>query len=211
MPLSATTSSSEHAKKQIVSAFLSEAGTSGWNDISLEKACNSIDCDYSYARALFPEGAAEIADYYLEMINRQMLLELGKYNLPAMKIRERIKCALMIRLKIAEPHKEAIRSLLGHLGMHAPKAVANLAKLSDIVWRTAGDTSTDYNYYTKRMMLSGVYSATLLFWLNDTSKNHSETEQFLDRRINNVMQVEKAKKTAIDLFDAAEKKIRRYL
>lgn len=213
MKPSAHPPSSEHAKKQIVTAFLAEAAFHGWNDESLKKSCKSLGYEYSYSRALFPAGASEIADYYLHQVNSEMRERLSKAHLPALKIRERIKQGVLIRLKITEADKAAIKSLLAFFSQpsHAPKAVRSLAALSDTIWRAAGDTSTDYNYYTKRLLLSGVYSSTLLFWLNDTSPNHAETETFLDRRINDVMQIEKVKKSGSDLVNIAEKKLRRFL
>jgi ubiquinone biosynthesis protein COQ9 len=61
------------------------------------------------------------------------------------------------------------------------------------MWYAAGDKSTDFNFYTKRATLAGVYSATLLYWLNDRSAGSEATWAFLDRRIDNVMAFEKLK------------------
>ena len=46
------------------------------------------------------------------------------------------------------------------------------------------------NWYTKRAILAGVYASVLLFWLGDDSYEFADTWEFLDRRINNVMQIE---------------------
>ena len=61
------------------------------------------------------------------------------------------------------------------------------------MWRIAGDTATDYNHYSKRLILSGVYGSTLLAWLDDQSEGWSETGAFLDRRLAGVMRFEKWK------------------
>jgi ubiquinone biosynthesis protein COQ9 len=64
------------------------------------------------------------------------------------------------------------------------------------MWRAAGDTATDFNFYTKRGILAGVYSATLMRWFTDTSENEADTAAFLAARIDNVMQFEKFKAQA---------------
>jgi ubiquinone biosynthesis protein COQ9 len=71
-----------------------------------------------------------------------------------------------------------------------PQAVWRTA---DTMWKAAGDTSTDQNWYTKRMTLSAVLSAVVLYWLNDDSEGYSDTWAFLDRRIEDVMKIETAK------------------
>jgi ubiquinone biosynthesis protein COQ9 len=95
------------------------------------------------------------------------------------------------------PAREAARSALSILAM--PQNVALALKIgwrsADLMWRLAGDTATDYNHYTKRLILSGVYASTLLAWLDDQSEGWIETGAFLDRRLADVMRFEKWKST----------------
>jgi len=79
------------------------------------------------------------------------------------------------------------------LPQYAPEGAKLVWGTADAIWAALGDTSEDVNWYTKRAMLSAVYSSTVLFWLGDTSEGHAETWAFLDRRIENVMQIEKVK------------------
>ena len=69
----------------------------------------------------------------------------------------------------------------------------SLYKITDTIWQLAGDTSTDFNYYTKRTTLAAIYITTLMYFINDFSENHIYTTLFLERRINNVIQMHKAK------------------
>lgn len=40
-----------------------------------------------------------------------------------------------------------------------------LALMVDDIWYWAGDRSTDFNWYTKRALLAGIYTSTgLLIW-----------------------------------------------
>ena len=76
---------------------------------------------------------------------------------------------------------------------HAALSAKLLWQAADAMWRAAGDTATDYNHYTKRLILSGIYSATLLHWTQDDSEDFAATRRFIDRRIDGVMRFEKAK------------------
>lgn len=112
-----------------------------------------------------------------------------------MKIRDRIRTAVRCRLEANSAHREAIRHALAVLA--SPLAGSLGARLLyrtvDAIWYAAGDTSTDFNFYTKRGILAAVYSSTLLFWLADRSPQSADSWAFLDRRIDNVMQFEKLK------------------
>src|SRR5262249_37200559 len=116
-------------------------------------------------------------------------------DLKAMKIRERIATAVQTRLSLLKPHKEAARRAAAYLSLppNLPLATKLLYNTVDAMWRAAGDTSTDFNFYTKRGILVGVYSSTLMRWFNDQSDGDVETDAFLAARIENVMQFEKLK------------------
>ena len=112
-----------------------------------------------------------------------------------MKIRERVTFAVRQRLEAIGPNEEAARKARARLLL--PDAAGLGAKLvwttSDMIWRALGDPSTDFNFYTKRMTLSAVYTSSLTAWLADMSEDKAEAAAFLDRRIENVMQFEKVK------------------
>jgi len=116
-------------------------------------------------------------------------------DLAGMKVRERITTAVLTRLEILKPHKEAARRAAAFLMMPANAALGMklVYQTVDAMWRAAGDTSTDFNFYTKRAILAGVYTTTLMRWFTDNTADESETRTFLDTRIGNVMQFEKFK------------------
>lgn len=123
-----------------------------------------------------------------------MLEKLAQADLEDMKFRDRVAAAVRFRLEAVED-KEVVRrgTTLFALPMYAADGAAAIWGTADAIWTALGDTSEDVNWYTKRATLSGVYSATVLYWLGDTSEDHAETWAFLDRRIENVMQIEKLK------------------
>ena len=102
----------------------------------------------------------------------------------------------MIRLSLCLKYKEAIRSsiLITALPINSKKSIGILYRTCNSIWRTIGDKSTDFSFYTKRVSLAAVYSSTLLFWLNDTSKDQEETSLFLDRRLNDISKIPQLKR-----------------
>jgi ubiquinone biosynthesis protein COQ9 len=124
-----------------------------------------------------------------------MLTAFPAERIDAMKIRERISALISHRLETLRPHKEALRRALAVLAMpQNALAAGRLAwRSADRIWRVAGDTATDYNHYTKRTILIGVYGSTTLVFLDDESEDMAVTRAFLARRIDDVMRFEKAK------------------
>lgn len=172
-----------------------EAAFDGWSDTALENAAKGQDIDPAVARLAFPDGAVGMIDAWIQHIDALMQHDFGKERLSAMKIRDKITEMVWYRFTAVESEKEALRRAIAVLAV--PANLGKAGKISwrtaDLIWRMAGDTATDYNHYTKRTILTGVYSSTLMHFLDDDSDGHKETRAFLERRIENVMQFEKVK------------------
>ncbi|MBE9555052.1 MAG: COQ9 family protein, partial [Proteobacteria bacterium] len=110
------------------------------------------------------------------------------------RVTERVRTAVQIRLRQAEPHREAVRRSLAFLAMpqNAVLGAKLLYRTVDAIWHVAGDTATDWNFYSKRGLLAGVFGATVLYWLNDRSEDYADTGDFLDRRLRDVATFGKA-------------------
>ena len=168
----------------------------GWSVEALDMAADQLGADRDVARLAFKDdGAMGMICAWIETIDRQMTLDLPPETLAAMKIRERIRSLVQYRLDAVAGQEEALRRALAIMAMpqNAPRALKTGWNSADVMWRLAGDTATDYNHYTKRMILSGVYGSTLMAFLDDESPDFADTHAFLERRIDNVMQFEKAK------------------
>lgn len=178
----------------LVEAMLPHVPFDGWSEASLAAAARELDLPIERARLAF-SGPAGMVEAFTELADRTMLEELAARGVMAMKVRARITLAVRVRLEQAEPHREAVRRALAvqAIPTNAPSAARTLWRTVDAMWRAAGDTATDYNHYTKRTILGAVYSATLLYWLQDESEARAATWAFLDRRIGDVMSFEKAK------------------
>ncbi len=172
-----------------------EAVFDGWGKNALENVAAAHDIDPDVARLAFPGGAIGMIDAWIGDVDARMREEYPIEKLADMKIRERIRVLVQFRLDAVTGIKEALRSATAI--MANPRHVVRTAKTSwrsaDLMWRLAGDTATDYNHYTKRTILSGVYGSTLMAFLGDDSPDHAETKAFLGRRLDNVMQFEKVK------------------
>ncbi len=180
-------------RDQLIDAVIAHVPFDGWSTTALKAGASDIGVPISEARALFPSGARDMIAWHSNLGDRRMLAALEKMDMPSLKIRERIATAVMTRLRQNAPAREAIRRALSSLAMpqNAPMSLRLLYKTVDAMWYAAGDTATDWNFYTKRGLLSGVYSSTLMVWLNDDSENFAVTEAFLNRRIADVMKVPK--------------------
>lgn len=171
------------------------AAFDGWSKAAVELAAEQAGVAPEIAALAFSGGAMDMIDAWFAHIDTAMLGACPPERLTVLKIREKIATLVEARLDAMAREKEALRRALSILAL--PQNMAHAAKLSwraaDHMWRAAGDTAVDYNHYTKRTLLAGIYAATLLTFLNDESEGHADTRAFLDRRIEGVMRFEKAK------------------
>jgi len=167
----------------------------GWSDKALAMAAAELGVPASRARLAFPGGAPDMIDAWFDAIDRGMATAFPLERIEAMKIRERIAALVMYRLEVINPHKEALRRALAILAQphNLPLAGRLGWRASDRMWRIAGDRATDFNHYSKRAILMGVYGSTSLVYLDDESEGLAATRAFLARRIDDVMRFEKAK------------------
>lgn len=188
----------DQMREAVLAASLPHAVFDGFTDQLLQKAGAEAGISKADLARLFENGAISLIEFYSTHTDQEMEKRLAAMDLKAMKIRERIATAVKTRLMILGPHKEAARraAALLSLPMHAALGAKLMYRTVDAMWRAAGDTSTDFNFYTKRGILAGVYGSTALRWFNDTSEDEKSTDEFLAARIENVMQFEKFKAKA---------------
>lgn len=171
------------------------AGFDGWSEAAVRAAADEMGVDGDVAMLAFKGKGIDMIDAWVEGVDLELARRLPAEKLNAMKIRDRITALLATRLEIMAPDRESLRRALAIMAM--PQNLARAAKMgwrsADRMWRLAGDNATDLNHYTKRMTLSAVYGSTLSVFVNDDSENFADTRAFLDRRIDNVMQIEKVK------------------
>lgn len=178
----------------VIKAALPNVPFDGWTRKTLVEAAEAAGLSGAIPR-LFPGGPADAVAHFMDMADRAMVEDLKAHDLSALKIRAKVALGVRLRLERWTPHREAVRRALA-LSPHpsvAGSVLRNWYKVVDLIWRAAGDKSVDFNFYTKRGLLAAVYGATVLYWLDDRSEGCSGTWAFLDRRIEDVMQVPKIK------------------
>jgi ubiquinone biosynthesis protein COQ9 len=171
------------------------AAFDGWSDKALAMAAAEVGVPAPRARLCFPRGAPEMIDAWFDSLDRDMAAAFPLERVEAMKIRERIRALVMHRIEAVKPDREALRRALAILAQpqNLPLAARLAWRAADRMWRIAGDRATDFNHYSKRAILMGVYGATTLVFLDDDSDGLTQTRAFLDRRIDEVMRFEKTK------------------
>jgi ubiquinone biosynthesis protein COQ9 len=171
------------------------AAFDGWGEQAIAMAAAELGVPADRARLAFPGGAMQMIDAWFDAVDKAMLAAFPAERIAALKIRERISALILFRLETIAPQREALRRALSILVMpgHALEGTRLAWRGADRIWRLAGDTATDFNHYTKRGLLIGVYASTSFVFLDDRSEGLAETRAFLDRRIGDVMRFEKAK------------------
>jgi ubiquinone biosynthesis protein COQ9 len=182
-------------RPQLVTAMLPDVPFDGWTALARDVAADAQGIDRDIAAMALPDAAAMV-DAYIAHADTLMVAAMG--DVSGLKVRDRIRLALRSRLEAASADREAVRLALAVLAQpqHAGLAARSLWRTADTMWRAAGDTATDFNHYSKRAILGAVYSASLLYWLDDDSDDHEATWAFIDRRIDGIMNFEKTKASA---------------
>jgi ubiquinone biosynthesis protein COQ9 len=182
------------ARDAVIRAALPNVPFDGWSQKVLTEAAANVGHGGAVPR-LFPGGASDAVAHFMDMADRAMVEDLKAHDLSVLKVRAKVALGVRLRLERWTPHREAVRRALA-LSPHpafAGKMLKNWYAVVDAIWRAAGDRSVDFNFYTKRGLLAAVYGATVLHWLDDRSEGCGATWAFLDRRIEDVMQVPKIK------------------
>src|SRR6185369_17362363 len=185
----------EQLRRRLALAVGENAVFDGWTRKAVDSAAGQLGIDPVRARLAMPKSQAGMIEVYIAEVDRALANYFTPERLKGLKIREMIRALIWRRIEIMAPAREAVRRALAILAMpqNVPLALRTGWQTADLMWRLAGDTSTDFNHYTKRMTLVAVYGSTLLAWLDDDSEGWSDTAAFLARRIDNVMAFEKWK------------------
>jgi len=193
------------AREAILDAMIETAGRDGWTQRAFDDARRDAGVAGALARLAFPGGPSDVLREFCAAGDRAMsaALEGGAFN--NMKTGARIAAAVRARLEADADHKDAVRMAIAALAtpLNAPLALQALYATVDGIWRAVEDGGRDFSFYTKRASLAGVYSATVLYWLGDTSPGHEKTWRFLDDRLKDVVKIGQARSAAQKLVSSA--------
>lgn len=188
----------DEIRSALAPAIGRNAAFDGWTSTAVSMAAEEIGVDTELAQLACKGGAMALIDGWIDGVDLELARRLPPEKLAAMKISQRITALLATRMEIMAPDREALRRAMAIMAM--PQNLARAARIgwrsADRMWRLAGDEASDFNHYTKRLTLSAVYASLLSVFVNDVSDDFVDSRAFLDRRIDNVMQFEKAKAQA---------------
>ena len=180
----------EHERDRLIEAMLPDVAFDGWSRAALRVAARQMDMPPAEALALFPRGAPDLVSGFSAWADRRMLDWYEAAPPEGQSTGARVKRALALRFEAVAPWREAVRRALAVLAMppHVALGLRLVYDTVDGIWYAAGDTATDFSFYTKRATLAGIYGATLLYWLEDRSDDFADTRDFIDRRLAEVAQ-----------------------
>ena len=183
-----------------IEAMLPNVPFEGWTIRALRAGLAAAGLPEHEATILFPGGAADMVAVFCDLADRRMIEAASA--LTETKLTARVRAVIALRLTMNRPHKEAIRRALAVLALpgNARTAAAITARTVDAIWHAAGDRSADFSWYTKRILLTAVYAATLLFWLHDRSDDDADTRAFIDRRLRGIGRLLRARGRAGSLL-----------
>ena len=175
-------------KDKIIISALKNINFDGWTKESIISGFESNKIKIDNYENIFPNGIIDTILHFADLSDRQMIEKFHETDKSSLKIPDKIKKLLLSRFTILNPNKEAVRKSMAILALpkNANHALKALYKTTDEIWRTVGDQSTDFSFYSKRVILAGVYSTTMMSWLGSIDPDLSKVDEFIDRRLNNV-------------------------
>ena len=176
--------------RRVLAAVLTQVPFDGWTETSYARGLKQAGVGRGEAGLLLPQGLYDVIELLGAEADRHMMERVAdEPGFSRFRVREKVAFAVRARLEAMTPYRPAVKRLMVWYAMptHMTSGFRRLCKTVDLIWRAAGDVSTDFNYYTKRMMLATVLKSTTLFWLDDETPGCRATWAFLDRRIAGVM------------------------
>ena len=177
------------ARGEIYNEIKKYVSLNGWSDEILKEVSKKSNFSYAEILVLFPNGYIELLNMYLNEINNKMTIESKKLNLIHLKVHQRIRELIILRLNIMSLEKKLISKTYFHLFLPNNFKFSSKAlyKSVDQIWFVAKDNSTDFNFYSKRAILAWIYNLVILHFINND--NIEETINLLDKHLKIVSQI----------------------
>jgi len=176
----------------------------GWTWPALIQGAIEGGYDEAILDLCFEGQVSQAVAHYSTMLDEEMVRKVSSLPLDTLKIRERIATCVLARLEAMNSHKEVAHRMLRYLALPSQILMASklIYKTVNVMWYEAGDQTTDFSFYTKRVTLAAVYSSTLIYWMRDDSQDFKETRKFLERRLNDIMLIPRVKRKASQIIQA---------
>ncbi len=171
----------------------------GLNSNTFETIALKHTLNINEINLLFPDGNKDLLEYSLDQLNIELQEYCKSIDLIRLPLHKRIRKILLSKIEIMNKEKNFykkifLNSLLHNKSVSLPK---QLYKSIDQIWYLAGDASVDFSFYTKRLILAGIYSRIVLFFFNNNNQN--ELENLLDLNLKRVAKIPELK-SKINIF-----------
>jgi ubiquinone biosynthesis protein COQ9 len=201
-------------KQKIISKFIELLQFEGWSNNTLEKAAKECGFDSGYLSIIYPGGISEFTNEFITECNDAALKVALDDNFA--KLRTTQKVEEIIYRRIGTYHNvlgsiDNVRKFVGYCGnpVNVPGSLRNIYSFSSDVWYLLGDKSTDFNYYTKRISLSAIYTKCMLYSLSDKSDNLTQTKKYIQKSIDGLMKINKLKQKVNDILNYSKLRTKR--
>ena len=178
----------QETRDRLILAALPHVVFDGWSIKALALAAGDLELDASIPARVLPGGSGSMVAAFVDLADRMMVSDLAEIDMSTLKVPQRIATAIRVRLARWSGDRESIRRALAVVAL--PSNLGLAARLTwtscDAIWAAVGDCSHDFSWYTRRSALAAVYTATMLYWLDDGSEDMAETMAFLERRLGDV-------------------------
>jgi ubiquinone biosynthesis protein COQ9 len=184
------------ARDRAIHAILPIAARDGWNWGSIRAGLRAVGEDPALAESHFPAGPVGAVLAWIDLLNREMEAAAAAEEVTALRVPQRIRRVVELRLIAMAPHKAALRRALALLALpwNAPQGLRATAGAVDAMWHAAGDTSADFSWYTRRATLAAIYTTTIAWWLRDEDPSIFGAMEFLDRRLADLSRLQKRRR-----------------
>ena len=200
-------------KIDLMTRMLNHVPDLGWTWEALYKAAlrsrKNKNPTEEELQTLFDRKVSNIIGIFNEQLDEEMYEIYNAKGNKSLGVTETIRDLILCRLKASQNYKSIVKSSLFFMAQprNTYDALTQLMKTSDKIWTLAGDSSTGRTFYSKRLILAGVYSSTLAYWLAYETRSIDESEDFLDRRLDDVKNIGKISKQSIQVFEKTKQEL----
>ena len=200
-------------KVDLVTKMLNHVPDLGWTWDALHKAAlnskKAKNPSEEELHTLFENKISSIIGIFNDKLDEEMCAIFNSENNKNFGITQTVKALVLSRLRASENYKSIIKTSLFFMAQpgNAYEALNQLMKTSNKIWEIAGDTSRGRNFYSKRLILAGVYSSTLAYWLAKETRSIDGSEDFLDKRLDDVKNIGKISKQSIEVFERTKQEL----
>ena len=199
-------------QEKLANLFINEVPKFGWSRETLLQCAKKQRISTSVLAKLFPSFEYDVLKFIIAQNNIQVEKNYNSFNNSRLKTRDKIKTIMELKFENNSHLKKTLPEMLKFLLRpgNILMSIKMLHENSDFIWSLSGDKSNDFSYYSKRGLLSMIYLATLIYWLNDKSEKDIATKNFISKSVDGIVDgVSRLKQLSI-LKNLAENFMSRY-